>query len=125
MERTANGLLAGALRALSNRGCCRRSRPTGSVLPVAGHAPRRKVPVRRYSVGVALVLAASLAAGCQNTSGQAASGGGRAGRGGRGGGAAVAVQTTTVQRMSIQRQVDLAGTLLSPDMAKISSEVAG
>src|SRR5262245_10620041 len=27
--------------------------------------------------------------------------------------------------MSIQRQVDLAGTLLSPDQAKISSEVAG
>lgn len=38
---------------------------------------------------------------------------------------AVPVQTTTVQRISIQRQVDLAGTLISPDQAKVSSEVAG
>jgi multidrug efflux pump subunit AcrA (membrane-fusion protein) len=51
-------------------------------------------------------------------------GGGRGGRGGRGG-AAVAVQTTTLQRISIQRQVDLQGTLLSPDQARVSSEVAG
>ena len=53
--------------------------------------------------------------------------GGGTGRGGRGGGggAAVATQTTHVQRMSVQREVDLSGTLLSPDQAKISSEVAG
>lgn len=38
---------------------------------------------------------------------------------------AVPVQTTTVQRISIQRQVDLVGTLISPDLAKVSSEVAG
>jgi RND family efflux transporter MFP subunit len=64
-------------------------------------------------------------AACQNTNGQAAGGGqGRGGRGGRGG-AAVATQTTHVQRMSVQREVELSGTLLSPDMAKISSEVAG
>jgi RND family efflux transporter MFP subunit len=80
--------------------------------------------VRNQFAGVMLVLAAIGAAACQDTSGQAA-GGGRGGRGGRGGGGAVAVQTTTVQRMSIQREVDLAGTLLSPDQAKISSEVAG
>ena len=53
-----------------------------------------------------------------------AGGQGRGGRGGRGG-AAVATQTTHVQRMSVQREVELSGTLLSPDMAKISSEVAG
>jgi RND family efflux transporter MFP subunit len=65
------------------------------------------------------------AAACQNTNGQAAGGGqGRGGRGGRGG-AAVATQTTPVQRMSVQREVELSGTLMSPDMAKISSEVAG
>ena len=64
------------------------------------------------------------AAACQNTNGQAAGGGqGRGGRGGRGG--AVATQTTNVQRMSVQREVELSGTLMSPDMAKISSEVAG
>jgi multidrug efflux pump subunit AcrA (membrane-fusion protein) len=75
-----------------------------------------------------LALAASAAA-CGQTSGQAAGSGGGAtgGRGGRGGrgGAAVATQTTTVQRISIQREVDLSGTLLSPDQARVSSEVAG
>ena len=37
----------------------------------------------------------------------------------------VNIQTTSVQRISIQRQVDLAGSLVSPDQAKVSSEVAG
>jgi RND family efflux transporter MFP subunit len=70
-----------------------------------------------------VIVALSLAAGaCQKTDGQA--GGGRGGRGGRGG-QAVATQTAHVQRMSVQREVELSGTLLSPDMAKISSEVAG
>jgi RND family efflux transporter MFP subunit len=51
-------------------------------------------------------------------------GGGAGGRGGRGG-PAVDVRATTVQRMSIQRAVDLAGTLLSPDQARVSAEAAG
>src|SRR3954464_608492 len=75
-----------------------------------------------------LVLALSLiAAGCDNaTSGQTASGGGAGGRGGRGrGGQTVATETVTVQRMAVQREVDLSGTLLSPDQARVSSEVAG
>jgi HlyD family secretion protein len=55
-------------------------------------------------------------------SGQAGEAGGR---GGRGRGAAVVTETTTLQRISIQRQVDLSGTLLSPDQAKVSSEVGG
>jgi HlyD family secretion protein len=38
---------------------------------------------------------------------------------------AVKIQTTPVQRISIQRQVDVSGTLTSPDQAKVSSEVAG
>ncbi len=38
---------------------------------------------------------------------------------------AVQVRTTSLLRISIQRQVDLAGTLVSPDQAKVSSEVAG
>ena len=78
--------------------------------------------VRNLPAGLILVLAA-VAAACQNTSGQSA--GGRGGRGGRGGGSAVSVQSTGVERITVQRQVDLAGTLLSPDMAKVSSEVAG
>jgi RND family efflux transporter MFP subunit len=46
--------------------------------------------------------------------------------GGRGGPQqAVNVRTATVQRISIQRSVDLSGTLISPDQARVSSEVAG
>jgi RND family efflux transporter MFP subunit len=52
-----------------------------------------------------------------------------AGKLGRRGGPAtfseVAIQTTRVKRIPIQRQVDLAGSLISPDQAKVSSEVAG
>jgi membrane fusion protein (multidrug efflux system) len=71
---------------------------------------------------IAAVAVSAIA--CEKTAGQAAGpGGGRGGRGGRG--AAVATQVTTVQRISVQREVDLSGTLLSPDQAKISSEVAG
>jgi membrane fusion protein, multidrug efflux system len=72
---------------------------------------------------VAIVMLASAAAACEKTSGQTAGGGGRGGRGGRG--AAVATETVAVDRMSIQREVDLSGTLLSPDQARVSSEVAG
>jgi membrane fusion protein, multidrug efflux system len=68
-------------------------------------------------------MLALAAAGCEKTSGQAA-GGGRGGRGGRGG-PAVATETASVERMSVQREVDLSGTLLSPDQARVSSEVAG
>jgi RND family efflux transporter MFP subunit len=76
-----------------------------------------------------IVLAlAALAAACERTAGQAAGqtpgpAGGR--RGGRGGGQAVSTLTVPVQRMSVQREVDLSGTLTSPDQARISSEVAG
>jgi RND family efflux transporter MFP subunit len=83
--------------------------------------------VRRPRLGV-VILSAALAAACQNTSGAGTGNGapgGRGGRGGRGGGTAVAVQTTKLDRISIQRLVDLQGTLLSPDQAKVSSEVAG
>jgi len=64
---------------------------------------------------VSLLLAAVLAGGCGNAANQ------RQGRGAQ----TVAVHTTTVQRMSVQRQIDLAGTLLSPDQARISAESAG
>jgi RND family efflux transporter MFP subunit len=76
----------------------------------------------RFVIIVAAVLAA---AACEKTAGQTpGAGGGRAGgRGGRG--SAVATEITTVQRMSVQREVDLSGTLMSPEQAKISSEVAG
>src|SRR6266446_1559581 len=54
---------------------------------------------------------------------------GKQGQGGgqRGGGARtnISVQTATVQRIAVQRQVDLSGTLISPDQARVSSEVGG
>ena len=81
--------------------------------------------LQQYSLLPALVLTLAAAAACDSTtSGQAASAGGtRGGRGGRG--TAVAIDTTTLRRISIQREVDLSGTLMSPDQAKVSSEVAG
>jgi RND family efflux transporter MFP subunit len=66
--------------------------------------------------------------GCTQQSASKDQKGGRGGRGGvRGGGAgqAVNVQTAQVQRVSIQRSIELSGTLVSPDQAKVSSEVAG
>ncbi|HKB13751.1 MAG TPA: efflux RND transporter periplasmic adaptor subunit [Vicinamibacterales bacterium] len=76
-----------------------------------------------------MILACALAVtGCERTtSGQAPGGsppGGRGGRGGRGG-QTIAIETASVERISVQREVDLAGTLLSPDQARVSSEVAG
>ena len=59
---------------------------------------------------------ASLIAGCSKTT---------AGQNRRGAGPSVAIQTTATKRITVQRQVDLAGTLLSPDQAKVSAEAAG
>jgi membrane fusion protein, multidrug efflux system len=76
-----------------------------------------------------MVMALAVAAvGCEKTTaGQSAAPGAPGGRGGRGGrgGQTVATDATTVQHMAVQREVDLSGTLLSPDQAKVSSEVAG
>jgi RND family efflux transporter MFP subunit len=38
---------------------------------------------------------------------------------------AVEVRTVRPERISVQRQIDLSGTLLSPDQARVSSEAAG
>jgi RND family efflux transporter MFP subunit len=59
---------------------------------------------------------AGLAAGCADST---------AGQSRRAGGTSVPIQTTTTKRISVQRQVDLAGTLLAPDQAKVSAEAAG
>ena len=77
---------------------------------------------------VIIIGLAALASACEKTSGEAAgpAGGRGTGRGGRGGrGAAVVTQVAPVQRMTVQREVDLSGTLTSPEQARISSEVAG
>lgn len=82
---------------------------------VSARYPCRVHPrIPLVAIGPALIFFGSVAA-CQSTSATPA----------RGRGASVSVRTTTIQRMSVQRQVDLAGTLLSPDQAKVSSEAAG
>jgi len=63
-----------------------------------------------------LLCCASLVASC---------GGNTAGQNRRPGGNSVAIQTTATKRITVQRQVDLAGTLLAPDQAKVSAEAAG
>ena len=81
--------------------------------------------MRHFSLVLSLIAATCLTA-CNTTSGEAPGSGGRGGRGRGGrGGAAIPIDTTTLQRISIQRQVDLSGTLLSPDQARVSSEVGG
>ena len=56
-------------------------------------------------------------AGCSGAAGQGRRDAGRS--------PAIAVSTAPVQRISIQRTVDLSGTLVSPDEAKVSAEAAG
>ncbi|PYQ77768.1 MAG: hypothetical protein DMG01_13720 [Acidobacteria bacterium] len=83
------------------------------------------ISVRHFSLVLSLIAATCLTA-CNTTSGEAPGSGGRGGRGRGGrGGATISIDTTTLQRISIQRQVDLSGTLLSPDQARVSSEVGG
>lgn len=86
-----------------------------------------------WSIAAILLLVSVMAAGCGGAKNGSDTGGppgntgsGMAERGGGPGVASeVAIHTTTPQRISIQRQVDLAGSLISPDQAKLSSEVAG
>jgi RND family efflux transporter MFP subunit len=56
-------------------------------------------------------------AGCTGATGQPRRDSGRS--------SAIAVSTAPVQHISIQRTVDLAGTLVSPDQARVSAEAAG
>jgi RND family efflux transporter MFP subunit len=79
-----------------------------------------------YYAGIVALLTVSFAA-CTHQSESNKNGGGRGARGQRagGGGQPVDVRTAPVHRISIQRSVELSGTLVSPDQARVSSEVAG
>jgi RND family efflux transporter MFP subunit len=70
-------------------------------------------------------LIAAAVSGCHSaasgTDGRGASGARADGRSGQ----VVPVRTVRPERISVQRQIDLSGTLLSPDEAKVSSEAAG
>jgi RND family efflux transporter MFP subunit len=85
---------------------------------------RQRLTSRRLVLTLSVALAPWIVA-CGSSASSSLKGrsGAAAGRGAR---ATVPVEkTATVQYMTIQRQVDLSGTLLSPEMAKVSSEVAG
>lgn len=87
---------------------------------------RAELILRHWVTVVASLAAAAALSGCGGSQGASAAAGAAGGAGGRrGGGPAVEVSVTPVQRMSVQRYVDLAGTLNSPDQAKVSCEVAG
>src|SRR5262245_45442648 len=79
-------------------------------------------------IGIILLLGFVVFA-CSRNGQQGGGGGDRGGRGGRGGNpvptGTVSVETTKPQRIAVDRAVDLAGTLISPDQARVSSEVAG
>src|SRR4030095_11822556 len=80
-------------------------------------------------IGIILLLSI-IVFGCSRNAPQGAAAAGRGGRGGRGGGnpiptGTVSVETTKTPRISVDRSVDLSGTLTSPDQARVSSEVAG
>lgn len=73
-------------------------------------------PTRSILTLSVCALACGVAAGCSQTA---------VSQGRRGEGPVVGIRTTPTKRLTIQRQVDLAGTLLSPDQAKVSAEAAG
>jgi RND family efflux transporter MFP subunit len=91
---------------------------------------RRKKSIRglNRSAAMIILLSVSFLTGCgKNNNADSKDQGDQMGRrsGGPGKSAPVTIQTTSIQRISIQREVDLAGSLASPDQAKVSSEVAG
>ncbi len=78
-----------------------------------------------YYLGTVALLSVAMIGCTQQSASKGQKGGGGGGRGRGGGGQVVNVQTAPIQRISIQRSVDLSGTLTSPDQAHVSSEVAG
>jgi RND family efflux transporter MFP subunit len=74
-----------------------------------------------------LVLSSCSGSGQASPDAKAADNGARGGRGRGGGGRGevVELRTATPQRISIQRMVDLSGSLISPDQVRVSNEVGG
>jgi RND family efflux transporter MFP subunit len=88
----------------------------------------------RVAAAAAALLCLTLFAGCSGTSSQPkqegppqgqGKGPGPGGPGPGQGRRPVTVRTATPKQITIERQVDISGTLVSPDQAKVSSEVAG
>lgn len=73
-----------------------------------------------------ILLISLLISGCgRSGEAQQNQSGGQGGGRGRGEQQAIAIRMAPVQRISIQRMVDLSGSLISPDQVRVSSEVGG
>lgn len=99
--------------------------PTVKIKPMNRRTTTLKMP--RVSLSMLFSIAV-LAAGCNGAGTQSTNGGPPGGNpAGKPGSAAsaVSIQATRIQRIPIQRTVDLAGSLVSPDRANVSSEVPG
>jgi RND family efflux transporter MFP subunit len=80
--------------------------------------PRTSADRRPIWAGIGIIsLLAFAVAGCNSSESQT--------KQAQKGPQAVRIEVTKLDRISIQRQVELAGTMISPDQAKVSSEVAG
>src|SRR5262245_28813199 len=81
----------------------------------------------RFLLYTSFAIALLAVSAChKDTSSSAAQAEGQRGQRGRGGkGELLAVKAVPVERISIQRQVDLSGTLASLDQVRVSGEVAG
>ena len=77
-----------------------------------------------YSTSIVAFIAFGLVGCSEQGAPKGQKGSGQRGGGGRGA-VVVNARTTQIQRISIQRTADLSGTLVSPDQARVSSEVAG
>lgn len=92
----------------------------------------KRVILRLFCISTSLAIALALTS-CAGSNGSSSNPGpagartkGRPEKGQQGSRpAAVRVETAAIQRISIQRQVELAGTLISPDQARVSSEAPG
>jgi len=89
---------------------------------IRSHNNMASLPIARYpksSAAVGLLIVAGAVVAWTQYNKPAAS------QGGRGPRQAVAVRMTKIPRISVQRQVELSGTLLAIDQAKVSAEAAG
>jgi len=93
--------------------------PTGQIRLFRERRTGASIVFAAFTVTV-MSAAAVASIGCNTTSGETpGAAGGRGGRGARngggGGGQAIHVDTAPLQHISIERRVDLSGTLVSPD----------
>ncbi len=82
-----------------------------------------------FLIGI-LLIAAALTVACGGSGSPGGSGPGSAAGSGKGPGGAgamteVSVQTTRVRKITLRREVDVSGSLVASDQARVSSEVAG